>query len=118
MRVMTYATFVLARSCLGLIVAMVALHLSLRASISAKRMRGVLKDMIAMRRQLFFDAWRGGLEQAARTIAILAAGAQENKAESATLLRAEEAIHSVIRLMVEAQAKQDEEIKKKEAKVS
>jgi hypothetical protein len=108
MRVMTYATFVLLRSCLGLVIAMVALHLSLKAWISAKRMRGILQDMIAMRRQCVFDAWRGGLEQAARTVAWLAEHAHENEVETAAFLRAEGAIHMVIRRMVEEDAKRDE----------
>lgn len=73
--------------------------------IFVRRMRRAVNSLRQLNKETILDAWRGGLEQAAATVAALAEHTWESGSDVATLLYAEKEIHALIHAVKEERAK-------------
>jgi hypothetical protein len=82
-----------------LVLAMSALYMNGILWMFIRRNRRLEKQMRASTKQTIVDAWRGGMEEAARVVGTLAERPYSTEPECSAILHAEQIIHERIREM-------------------
>ena len=92
---------------MSFVVALCAFGVSNTAWFYARRMKRSLQALSQLRKDILLDAWRGGLEQAAKAVDALIEHTWLSGADVKTLLLAQAAIQDLIREVKEEGAKHE-----------